>query len=166
MLLLGLFWYWASTLIGDDDNDPGNITPTVAIVIDSTETATVTATVGTGITPTEGTGQNVGETPTVESGIDETPTEEATEDTGEPVSTAFAVDDTVETNDSVRMRESPDASADDNIIVTLDAGAELTITGGPEEGPSSTGETLIWWEVTDADGDTGWVAEDFLDAVS
>jgi hypothetical protein len=164
LLLLGLFWYWASTLIGDDDNDPGNITPTVAIVIDSTETATVTATVGTGITATEGTGQNVDETPTVESGTDETPTEEATEDTGEPVSNTFEVDESVATTEGgINFRSAPDSSDDTNVIDTLDAGTELTITGPAVEGDDGN----IWWPVNDpASGEDGYVVEDYLETLS
>ena len=44
LLLLGLFWYWASTLIGDDGNSPdATSTSAVAIVITpENPTATVT----------------------------------------------------------------------------------------------------------------------------
>lgn len=164
LLLLGLFWYWASTLIGDDDNDAGNITPTVAIVIDSTETATATATVSAGITATESTGQNVGETPTVESGTEETPTAEATEPP-ESASDLFALDNTVSiTEGGVRMRDEPTSSGGDATIVeTLEAGTELIITG-----PAIAGDDdLIWWPVTDSASDlSGYVAEDYLELVS
>jgi hypothetical protein len=170
LLLLGLFWYWASTLIGDDSDNGSDVTPTTqAVIIDDTSTATATSTVAAGITPTEQANQPAGETPTESAGNtnqqgDETPTEEATQGSEEPVSTAFAIDDTVTTNDSVNMRSDPDASAD-NVIVTLDADTELTITGGPEEGPDGQGGNLVWWEVQDtATGDEGWVAEDYLEA--
>jgi hypothetical protein len=171
LLLLGLFWYWASTLIGDDSDNGSDVTPTVAIVIDSTETATATTTAAAGITPTESSNQPAGETPTESTGNnngnqqeEETPTEEATESSDEAVSTAFAMDDTVRTNDSVNMRSDPDASGE-NVIVTLDAGTELTIIGGPEEGPDGQGGNLVWWQVRDtATGDEGWVAEDYLEA--
>lgn len=171
LLLLGLFWYWASTLIGDDNNNPGN-TPTAQVIVStqpagSTETTTaqqpdVTATTGTG----EQTTQEATEPANNNGGqATETATETATESSGEAVSTAFAVDDTVTTNDSVNMREAPDASGGaDNVIVLLEANTELTIVGGPQEGPDQNGNTLVWWQVENTvTGDTGWVAEQYLE---
>ncbi len=172
LLLLGLFWYWASTLIGDDNNNPGNTPPTAAVVITTQtpsgqETTTAQETSTTAAenpqpTPPSNETETAGNNGATAS---ETPTEEATQGSGEAVSTAFAVDDTVTTNDSVNMREAPDASGGaDNVIVLLEANTELTIVGGPQEGPDQNGNTLVWWQVENTvTGDTGWVAEQYLE---
>lgn len=164
LLLLGLFWYWASTLIGDDSDNGDDVTPTVAIVIDSTETATATATTETNIAPTETTNQPAGETPTEASGNQEevTPTEEATEETTS-ASDTFEDGESVQTSEGgINFRSSPSTS-DDNIIDTLDAGTELTITGPAVEGDDGN----IWWPVNDpATDEDGYIVEQYLEASS
>lgn len=161
LLLLGLFWYWASTLIGDDSDNGNDVTPTVAIVIDSTETATATVTVESGITPTETTNQPAGETPTTESGnAEETPTEEATEETTS-ASDRFAENDEVTVNDdNVNLRA--DATTDSEALEVLSTGQSLTITG-----PAVEADGYTWWPVDDVENDIqGYVADEYLDASS
>ncbi|MCC6945201.1 MAG: hypothetical protein IT335_11530, partial [Thermomicrobiales bacterium] len=48
LLLLGVFWYWASSFIGDDTNDPGLGTQ-VAVVETPITAPTQTATVGAAV---------------------------------------------------------------------------------------------------------------------
>ena len=157
LLLLGLFWYWASTLIGDDDNNPGaTSTSAVAIVITpENPTATVTSEANLPVQTTEaGSGeQTTGEATNPPSEATNPPATE--ESSGEA---KFATDDIVTTNDSVNLRADP--TVDGELIITLEAGVELTIIGGPE-----TADEYIWWQVQDqATGDEGWVIEDALDA--
>lgn len=165
LLLLGLFWYWASTLIGDDNDSPES--PTAAVVI--TQMPSVeTPTQETNIVPDESTqtADNAQPTNTPQDAAsgDETPTEEATTDAGngdQPVSDAFAVDDVVVTNDSANLRTDP--TADSDAVTVLAAGTELIVIGGPEADESV--EDRIWWQVRDeATGDEGWVVEDAIDA--
>ncbi len=156
LLLLGLFWYWASTLIGDDGNSPGaTSTSAVAIVITpENPTATVTSEANLPVQTTEaGAGQPTGEATNPAGEATNPPATDAT--TGDA---KFAADDIVTTNDSVNLRSDP--TVDGTLIITLDAGTELTIIGGPE-----TADDYTWWQVQDqATGDEGWVIEDALDA--
>ncbi len=50
-----------------------------------------------------------------------------------------------------------EASTASEVVTVLDGGTEVTVTGPAEEG-----DGLVWWPVEDADGNTGYVAEDFL----
>jgi len=159
LLLLGLFWYWASTLIGDDGNSPGaTSTSAVAIVITpENPTATVTSEANLPVQTTEA-GAGNGEQATGDATnppADATNPAETEETSGNGT---FAIEDIVVTNDSVNMRGAPGVEGE--LIITLDAGVELTIIGGPEAADDYT-----WWQVQDqATGDEGWVVEDALDA--
>src|SRR5215217_5378361 len=64
------------------------------------------------------------------------------------------------TDDGVRVRSGP--STDDEIVTTLAAGQQMTITG-----PSEEGGGFVWWPVTLVDDESvsGYVAEDFLQPV-
>ena len=55
----------------------------------------------------------------------------------------------------VNVRAEPSTASE--VVTVLDGGATVTITG-----PSEEGDGLIWWPVEDADGNTGYIAEDFL----
>jgi uncharacterized protein YjlB/mannose-6-phosphate isomerase-like protein (cupin superfamily) len=65
------------------------------------------------------------------------------------------------TEDGLRLRSGP--STDTDIVTTLSAGQQLTITG-----PSEEGDNYTWWPVALVDDPsvTGYVAEDFLEKVS
>jgi hypothetical protein len=94
--------------------------------------------------------------PTVE------PTVEETEPTATPEETGrFQEGDVVQvTDDGLRMRSGPSTEAE--IVTTLAAGQQLTITG-----PSEEGSDLTWWPVTLVDDESvsGYVADDFLEPV-
>lgn len=70
---------------------------------------------------------------------------------------AIEVGDTVVVIDgTLNLREEPGLDAD--ILDTLDDGTLLKVTDGPEDA-----DDLTWFEVSSDDGDTGWVAADFLE---
>jgi mannose-6-phosphate isomerase-like protein (cupin superfamily) len=66
----------------------------------------------------------------------------------------------VVTEDGVNLRSGPSTEAD--IVIALDAGQQVTITGPSEEGGDFT-----WWPVTLVDDESvsGYMADDFLQAV-
>jgi uncharacterized protein YgiM (DUF1202 family) len=93
------------------------------------------------------------ETPTAT----ETATSTATEATAAPT---FAVGDTAVVADGpLNLRSAAGTSAD--VVTQLDSGATVTITAGPESVDSFT-----WYQVDTADGDSGWVAGEFLGSTS
>jgi hypothetical protein len=167
ILMLGLFWYWATQIIGDDDNpsDPvptetTGVVETIAAEPTDTSEATQEQTVANTAEATEEEAAST-ETPAEEEGGDE-PTEEPAEEepTEEPAdegTAEFAPDDVVVVNDTdVRLRET---APDGEVLTTLTTGDTLTIVSGPE----SAGD-FEWYEVVTEDGQfTGWVAADFLD---
>ena len=91
---------------------------------------------------------------------------EAAKETPEPTATPeetgkFKVGDiAAATDDGVRMRPSP--STDGDVVTTLSAGQQVTITG-----PSEEGGDFVWWPVALVDDPsvTGYVAEDFIEKV-
>jgi hypothetical protein len=160
LLLLGLFWFWATALIGDDDGGDG----TRVAGGGATQEADATATSGNGLgnpalntvettpdsesgepTPTEGEAKP---TRTPRSSDDEKPTKE-------PVG-KYAEDDIVVTNGEANLRSEP--ALGENVITTLPEGTELTVTG-----ESVAADDYIWVPVEDADEQTGYVAEELLD---
>jgi hypothetical protein len=158
LLMLGLFWFWANSLIGDDDsNDQPTNTPVVSLNETPVTAATNTPipTTNAAINPTQGSDRP---SPTPEEGGEQqaepTPTEEAEEPAGEG---RFAEGDTVVvTEDDVNLR--PSASTAEDAVTVLTAGTALEITGPPEEGGDFT-----WWPVTVVDtGDVGYVVDDFI----
>lgn len=177
LLMLGLFWFWASSLIrGDDSGTSPTSTPkgqvavvrTVtapaaaaskpAVVITPQTAATATPTPATGQQPQPQTQGQTGQTTqppasTAATGNNAT--------TGGAASTAgaaqFKSGDVVSTTDTVNLRDQPTTSG--NIITSLDPGTQLTITGSPQQADGYT-----WYPVKDVNGDEGYVASDFLQA--
>jgi len=158
LLLLGVFWYWASSFIGDDDNDPGQGT-TVAVVETPITAPSPTATVGTAV--------NIEAVNTV------APTEEPAQETAAPTATTapstengstetddgFAEGDNVVVNDNdVNLRA--EASRDSDIVVVLMQGDELTI----QSSESVDDGEYVWWQVQTTAGDDGWIAGEFIQA--
>lgn len=151
LLLLGVFWYWASSFIGDDSTTP----PTQqAQVISTPVAAPTTAPTASGgavvVTPL----------PTVAGVVTAAPvqpTTPPTEPTTAPVE-GFAVGDIVTCNDGdVNMRSQPSTTGD--VVVKLAQGTELTIL----DGTSVEGDGYTWWNVqVNSTGETGWVASQFL----
>jgi hypothetical protein len=158
LLLLGLFWFWATELI--DNNDEPNGTT----VAQQTQTAAPSPTSGgASAAPelTEETGSGDA-TATGESAprATRTPRGEADADpTAEEAVGQFAKDDIVVTNAEANLRSSAEI-ADDNIVTTLPDGTELTVTGKSVEAGDR-----IWVPVVDNEtGDLeGYVAEEVLD---
>ncbi|MCA9833941.1 MAG: SH3 domain-containing protein [Thermomicrobiales bacterium] len=175
VLMLGLLWIWASQLLGgDSDNNDTTNNETVGLV--STATVDPNALAPTNeSTPTTGgntipvsnqtTTQptnppaDLTATETPQAGGDSTSGTDENATTEENASTGgtFEVDQYVSvTEDDVNMRE--DASTDATIVRTIPQGELFTIRSGPEEADGYT-----WWEViSDTEGDSGWIAEDFL----
>jgi hypothetical protein len=175
LLVIAVFWYWAQQLI---DSDGGDLTPTaqpgLAEIVDTPAEATeppATPTTQAGILQpqTGGTPTNplqafpsptpAGQQPAGTTGTDNQAVEQPTEEVS-PDSAGIAPDMEVSVIEGpLNMRA--EASTDSDIVVTLDTGAVLTVTGGPEEG-----ENYVWWNVVDQQGNTGWVAEQFIEPVS
>ncbi|MEJ7837342.1 MAG: SH3 domain-containing protein [Thermomicrobiales bacterium] len=173
ILMLGLFWYWATNIIGDDDTTNPEPTSEVGVVstIDAQPTATeasVDSTVAMtqeatepSAEPTEESAEADGgaeeEAPTDPPAEEEEPTAEPEEE--EPAAESFAPDDVVAVNDEgVNMRAEPSTSGE--VVTTLSAGDELIIVDGPE-----SADDYEWYEVVSADGESsGFVAADFIEA--
>ncbi len=160
LLLLGVFWYWANSFIGDD-GDTDTTTPVVAV-----QTTPLTAP-----TPTPENNEAVQIQVTVQSvqptvpavattdtsAAEPSPTPDAGGDT--TTSGTFAEGDTViVTDNDVNMRDA--ASTTGNIVDTLPEGTELTIVSATSE----EADGYVWWNVEDPlNATTGWVVEDFIE---
>ncbi|MGH2533095.1 MAG: SH3 domain-containing protein [Thermomicrobiales bacterium] len=181
LLMLGLFWYWAQSLIGDDDDEQ----PTQVSEILSPETPTPTEQLPVSITATPG-GNEAAQTDTGEDAEPtETPTDETDGTTGQQADEQdgadqaepdaddveqpldeqddaeeegrFAVNDAVVVaTDVLNMRSEP--STDSDVVVELLEGAELTVVG-----ETVPGENYFWVEVEDIEGNVGYVADEFLE---
>jgi hypothetical protein len=181
LLVIAVFWYWAQQLI---DGDSGDLTPTaqpgVAEVVDTaTEVATETPSTPAVNTGLQGQAPQGASTPAANSPLQavpsptpaqEQPAQEQPAGTDNQAETAAteepATGGEIAPDMEVSVIEGPlnmraEASTDSDIVVTLDTGAILTVTGGPEEG-----ESYIWWNVVDQQGNTGWVAQEFIQPAS
>jgi hypothetical protein len=166
LLMLGLFWFWASSLIdGDDDNGsttptalaeiitPPTPSPTVQEAANLEATQTTRTTDETAPTPTEGSEQ----APPAET-ESTAPEEEPTTPPENSAGDGFAEGDTVVVNDDeVNMRSAP-TTQEENVVAVLSEGTELVVTGAPEEA-----EGYIWYPVrNDVTGDEGYIADELL----
>jgi hypothetical protein len=160
LLLVVLFWLWASSFLGDD-GEPGS--GVVATGTTTLPTIGPTATAGgTGVAGGTPTSPIVITTVTSQAGATNTPS------TGEPAATdtpaepapggeIFPGASVVVANtggDGANLRT--DATGDSEIIATLLDGTQLTVTGDAVENGG-----FLWWPVTGESGD-GWMAADFL----
>jgi hypothetical protein len=164
LLLLGVFWYWASSFIGDDTTDPPQ-TPVAELV-----TTPITAPTETP-TPDETTQVEVQTVdPTEAAGVETAPTPPAqvTQPTPQPEVTPtpeteapgrFEIDEIVIVNTGdVNMRAEP--STDAEIVDVLQLGAELRVL----DDESVDANDFTWWNVEDTlNGQVGWVVDQFLD---
>lgn len=178
VLMLGLFWYWASTFIGGPSNkEPVSTrTPNQAVIADTTSTPAAkptkvaTTVPNTAKTPAANNQQNANSpaaqatqatsssNPATTGGDNQAPNgQQATQ----PASGGgtFAAGDTVTATDSVNLRDSPKSTG--NILTVLAQGDSLTILSGPEQGDNYT-----WYQVKTSDGTTGWVASDYITKAS
>lgn len=136
ILMLGFVWFLLQSLLGGDDeagnNTNGNTVPTVVM----------------GATPGGGVGAVSTPRPL--------PT---TETTPAPSSGSIGQGATVVVANTdgagVNLRSSPSTSGE--LVMTLEEGTELTITG-----ESVTADGYTWWPV-EGDGVEGYVVEDFLE---
>lgn len=159
LLMLGLFWYWASAVIGNDSNENPADRPTqvVALVTQPAPTATNTPEVNISA-------ETVTPEPTKDSGDNADATEEPTQEpdgqadeTPEALGKGFEVGANVITNTSdVNLRADP--SKDASIVDTLPESTILTVTLTGEEA-----DGYVWIGVKTAGGQEGFVADDFVD---
>ncbi|MER3438798.1 MAG: hypothetical protein C4346_15070 [Chloroflexota bacterium] len=177
LLLLGLFWYWARNLIGDEANEPTGTPADVALIGAATFTPTATQPAGAVPIQTADTAaqtQTAEPTPTgSEAGQPDTGNSEPTPrptrtprastqetPTTEAAPSRFQEGDLVVVNENdVNLRADP--SLNGEVRATLSQGTELRILSSePREANG-----YVWWnvEVTET-GETGWVAEDFIAA--
>lgn len=162
ILILLLFWFWASSFLGDDDNgndlgagaDATGTRPTLP-VIGASPTATERA--GAANTPiivlTPSGGQQtpgVGNPP-----AGETPASEVPAPVGGEIAVGGGVVVANTGAEGVNLRA--DSTTDSGVVDVLLDGTELTVVGGPiDDG------TYIWWQVENASV-SGWLVEDFLE---
>jgi hypothetical protein len=170
LIMVGLFWFWASSFLGDDNNDnkTGGVTGTSTTlpIIGSTPNAgSPTARAGASPTLTIVRTPNA-PAPTPTAGTDEEPAPTAdtggtstdvTPPGGEGVYAGATVQVAGTGGTGANMRS--DASADADIVAVELDGTQLTTTG---ESVDADGYT--WWPVTGDDGD-GYIVADFLELI-
>ncbi len=166
LLLLGVFWYWASSLIGaDSEEPPPTAVASITVIPDPTATPTPTEEAP----PPEDTPEATATeeepaedvTPTEER-PERTPTEEAPEDpTEEPDDDSpWGEGDVIlSADDDVNMRDQPSIDGEVIEVLTLDQ-ALTVLSSQPEESGG-----FVWWNVQNEDsGNSGWVVQDWLKA--
>ena len=170
LIMVGLFWFWASSFLGDDNN--GNNTGGVAgtstslpIIGSTTVSGSPTARANASPTLTIVRTPNApAPTPTTATGEEPAPTEDTsggetdvTPPGGEGVYAGATVQVAGTGGTGANMRA--DASADADIIAVELDGTQLMTTG---ESVDADGYT--WWPVTGDDGD-GYIVADFLELI-
>ena len=172
VLMLGVFWYWAAAIIGDDGGDEPMATQPGQAQLNNPPVSSPTAAAGEQGGDNQAAGGLTAEDQTATAAAQEqqpaneqTPQEQssgdnqaADQEAADAEAGEIAVDMQVEVTESVRLR--PDPSTQNEEIALLDEGAILTVIGGPE-----SGEEFDWWNVQTEDGEEGWVAEDFIQPV-
>lgn len=168
LLLLSVFWYWASSFIGDDDN--GTQTPVVAVNVTPQDSVTMTPTLQDAVqlTPQQPTATTAAAEPTQPPAEPTQPPAEPTQAPAEPTTApstgTFAEGDLVIVNDNdVNMRAEPSTSGE--IVDTLTQGTELRVLSStPTDFTDTDGTVYTYWNVSDdALGVTGWVVGQFLE---
>jgi uncharacterized protein YgiM (DUF1202 family) len=163
LLLLGVFWYWASSFIGDDTESP-NTTPEVAVATTPITADTPTPTTTTAVTIAVTTAEPTQETqaPPEATNPPSQPEPTATtepEDPGNGSTGGFTEGDLVVVND-IEVNIRSDASTGADVITQVNSGDELTILSAESV---DDGE-YIWWNVETLEGDQGWIAGIFIEA--
>ena len=162
LLMLGLFWYWASSVIGDDDDDPqATATAELALITVTAPPPTATAPVAidaNAVTPTAGgdAGQTTdgGQTPAT----DDTGEDAGQDEGAEALGKGFQAGAVVVTQSEVNLRSEP--SADGELIATLEEGTELEVTA-----PAVEGGDYFWIGVRNpTTEEEGFVADEFVEA--
>jgi hypothetical protein len=181
LLLLGLFWFWANSLINNGDGNNGvsgaaaTQTAEAAVVINTAPVPTATAPAPATIAATETTqvaaNSNASGTATRTTQTGQTQTQQQTQ--SEPTATNEAAssggneaasgtfkegENVLVTDDQVNLRSSPSAVDNSNIVTQVNKGDELTITG-----PSEESENYTWWPVQVANtGENGYIVEQYI----
>jgi hypothetical protein len=160
LLLLGVFWYWASSLIGDESSAPPPTTVAMVTVIPAdTPTPTPTEEATNAPETPEATATQAPpptRTPRAEpTATDAEPTEKPTE---QSCSGRWCTGDSVLSADNnVNLRAEP--STDATVLEVLSLDQPLTILSSQ---PTKAGG-YVWWNVRDEANDIeGWVVEDWL----
>jgi hypothetical protein len=162
LLLLGVFWYWASSLIGDQSSSPP-VTPPANVTVIPADTPTPTPTEEVALAPETAVPTEPAR-PAEPSPTESAPPEEMPTDTPEVKPTAecppdgYAEGEVVLVSDNdVRLRAEPSTSADILDVLTLDQ-AMTILDCQPQEA-----EGIVWWHVRENEtGEEGWVADDWL----
>ena len=159
LLLLSVFWFWASSFIGGDE---GTQTPVVAVNVTPQDQMSPTATLQDAVvlpTPTTAPAVKPTQPPAEPPPPPAEPTQSAAEPTQPSTTGVFQEGDLVIVNDNnVNMRSEPSTSGD--VVDTLSQGTELRILNST---PTDAGG-YSWRNVSDdAVGVEGWVAGDFLE---
>ncbi len=162
LLLLGLFWYWANALIGDDDADTPPTAAAAAIDLQNAPTATPSPAPSVALTPQTGAPSAApGPTPTpAPSAPASAAPSAAPSDLPQPPETAIQNGSTVTVSGvgKVNLRQDPSTSA--AIVEELEPGTVLQVTGDLTEG-----DGLEWWPVQNpTTGTAGFVAATLLEA--
>jgi hypothetical protein len=160
LLMLGLFWYWASAVIGDDDENQPTPRPTneVAVITEPVPTNTTQPQVELNpqtITP-EPTPRPTDDPNTTEDDA----TEEATEPPDEENSPGkgFSAGDSVVVASEANLRA--DGSLEAEVIDQLPEGTELEVIS---EAVESGGYFWLEVRVTETDQE-GYIADEFIEA--
>lgn len=168
LLLLSVFWFWASSFIGDDND--ATQTPVVAVNVTPQAEATLTPTLADAVqlTPQLPTATAEAAAPTQAPAESTQAPAEPTQAPAEPTQPsntgAFVEGDLVVVNDNdVNMRAEPSTASD--VVDTLSQGAELRVLSGtPTDFTDTDGTVYTYWNVSDdALGVTGWVVGQFLE---
>lgn len=184
LLMLGLFWYWASNVIGDSGNSNKPTSVAQVVMTANTATATAPALLNIGTTApavptatvasaagnsgpaTEANGANGANSASNGTNAGTTAAGNAAGNTSGNTATGnsssgnpskYAKGDTVTTNSDVRMRADHNATA--AILEDISSGTQLNVTGdGVKDGE------FIWIPVDDpSTSQSGWVADTFVD---
>ncbi len=166
LLMIGLFWYWATQLInpgGTDESPTQTPAGNPALVANqSTPAPTQTPVAGTetaGQAPAP-TSASAASTPPADAPTDE-PASSGNPDTSTeeeaPAAELAIGGNALVIESEVNLR--PDPTTEGEPLATLGEGTAVTINAGPEEEGDRT-----WWQVTvDETGVTGWVVAEFLE---
>ena len=167
LLLIGLLWYWASALIGNTGNEPPPTQGAAAVITPINEaTPALPTSTAIVIAPTAGPPPTPSPTAVVPAAAPTeppapTPTPAATTTASSCAEMPVYDPGTlVQTTEEVNMREAP--STDSPVVVILQAGTQLQVTGEFQEAGQCD-----WWPVTATEGSqSGFVREDFIKPVS
>jgi hypothetical protein len=164
LLMLGLFWYWASAVIGNDDNNPPAQPTNVAALVTEpapTPTATTQAVIPVQtatVAPTQTDGNQQAANPTQASATETSAPTDETTPAGGPG--GYKAGDIAVTNDSANLRKDP--SIDGDVVTTLDPGVELEVLDPPVEA-----DNYQWLHVRVTDtGEEGYIADVLVDKSS